>query len=87
MLTIGSFELVVCNDADGGLRLSPSGDLGRAESQQLNEAIIGALRAGVPRLEVDLRAASDVEAHADRALRAGAALARHLGIEFRVTGS
>ena len=86
MLTIGSFELIVCNDADGGLRLSPSGELGMAESQRLNEAIIGALRAGVPRLEVDVREATWVEAHGRRVLRAGEALARHLDIEYRVTG-
>lgn len=87
MLTIGSFELVVCNDADGGLRLSPSGALGAPECQRLNEAIIGALRAGVPRLEVDVRDAEWIEEHGRRVLNAGQALARHLDIEFRVTGA
>ena len=86
MLTIGSFELVVCNDADGGLRISPAGTLGVAESQRLNEAIVAALRSGVPRLEVDLRAATMEEDHAHRVLNAGRALARHLEIELRVTG-
>jgi hypothetical protein len=86
MLIAGSFTLVVCTDADGGLRLSPSGRLGAVESQRLNEAIIGALRSGVPRLEVDVRDASAEGQHAERVLRAGQALARHLDVEFRVTG-
>jgi hypothetical protein len=88
MLTVGGgFELVVCNDADGGLRLSPSGALGIEESQRLNEAIIAALRAGVPRLEVDVRDASWADDDGRQVLERGRALARHLDIEFRVTGS
>ena len=85
MLTVGSFELVVCNDADGGLRVSPVGALGIVESQQLGEAITGALRAGVPRLEVDLREAEWTAPDGRRVLEAGRALARHLQVENRVT--
>ena len=88
MLAFERFELVVCNDADGGLRLSPTGALDDdAACQRLNEAIIGALRSGVARLEVDLRGASSVLGPVRRVLRAGASLARHLGVEYRVTGA
>ena len=88
MLAFEKFELVVCHDADGGLRLSPSGPLDEdAACQRLNEAIIGALRSGVVRLEVDLRDAGTISAAAGRALRAGQSLARHLDVEYRVTGT
>lgn len=87
MLAFEKFELVVCNDADGGLRLSPSGSLDDAGAcQRLNEAIIGALRTGVIRLEVDLRDAESIGDAAGRVLRAGQSLARHLDVEFRITG-
>lgn len=86
MLIIRDFALVVANDADGGIRLSPTGLLDERACQQLNEAIIGALRAGTPRVEVDLREAEDVEGPVTTVLRAGAALARHLDVEFRATG-
>lgn len=86
MLTVRSFELVVCNDADGGLRLSPVGALGGPESRQLNDAISGALRAGVPRLEIDMRDAVWTEPEGRRVLEAGRALARHLTVEYRITG-
>ena len=87
MLTFEKFELVVCNDADGGLRLSPSGSLeDDGPCRQLNEAIIGALRSGVPRLEIDLRGASTLGTAVRRVLRAGESLARHLDVEYRVTG-
>ena len=88
MLAFEKFELVVCNDADGGLRLSPCGALDDdGACQRLNEAIIGALRSGVARLEVDLRDADAVGDAAGRVLRAGQALARHLDVEYRVTGA
>ena len=87
MLAFEKFELLVCNDADGGLRLSPSGSLDDAGAcQRLNEAIIGALRTGVTRLEVDLRDAASIDDTVGRVLRAGQSLARHLGVEFRITG-
>ena len=86
MLAFEGFELVVCNDADGGLRLSPAGSLDASACQRLNEAIIAALRSGVPRLEIDLRDAERVETDVVRVLRAGASLARHLEAEYRVTG-
>ena len=86
MLIIRDFALVVATDADGGFRLRPSGALDDRACQQLNEAIIGALRSGAPRLEVDLRDAEHVDGPVVRVLRAGSALARHLEVEFRVTG-
>ena len=86
MLAFEGFELIVCNDADGGLRLSPSGALGETACQRLNEAIIGALRSGVPRLEIDLRDAAPTETQVGRVLKAGESLARHLKVEYRVTG-
>jgi hypothetical protein len=86
MLITREFELVVCSDADGGLRISPTGTLGSDECQRLNEAIIGALRSGVPRLEIDTRQAQWEERQLPQVLRAAAALARHLDTEFRVTG-
>ena len=86
MIAFEGFELVVCNDADGGLRLSPTGSLDATACQRLNEAIIGALRSGVPRLEIDLREADRVESHVGRVLRAGESLARHLEVEYRITG-
>ena len=81
------FELIVCSDADGGLRLSPSGRLDTVACQRLNEAIIGALRSGVPRLEIDLREAAPSESQVTRILSAGQSLARHLQVEYRVTGA
>ena len=88
MLTFEKFELVVCNDADGGLRLSPCGSLeDDTACQRLNEAIIGALRSGVLRLEIDLRGATSMGTSVDRVLRAGHLLARHLDVEYRVTGA
>ena len=88
MLTFEKFELVVCNDADGGLRLSPCGSLeDDTACQRLNEAIIGALRSGVPRLEIDLRGGTSIGRSVDRVLRAGQSLARHLDVEYRVTGA
>ena len=87
MLAFEGFELVVCNDADGGLRLSPCGSLDDVACQRLNEAIIGALRSGVPRLEIDLRDAAPTEAQVLRVLKAGGSLARHLEVEYRVTGA
>jgi anti-anti-sigma regulatory factor len=87
MLIIRDFALVVANDADGGFRLRPTGELDDRACLQLNEAIIGALRSGAPRLEVDLGEAGDVDGRVARVLRAGAALARHLDVEFRVTGA
>ena len=86
MLAIEGFELIVCSDADGGLRLSPCGLLDTAACQRLNEAIIGALQSGVPRLEIDLRDAAPSEVSVNRVLTAGASLARHLQVEYRVTG-
>jgi hypothetical protein len=86
LLISRDYQLVVCTDADGGLRISPSGTLGLSECQRLNEAIIGALRSGVPRLEIDIRDAQGQEPHVRRVLRAARALARHLETEFRVTG-
>lgn len=87
MLAFDGFELVVCSDADGGLRLSPCGALDAAACQRLNEAIIGALRSGIPRLEIDLRDATPAEPEVDRVLRAGEFLARHLEVEYRITGA
>jgi hypothetical protein len=79
-------RLVVCSDADGGLRISPTGELDDSGCQRLNEAIIGALRCGVPRVEIDLRDADASDAAVQRVLEAGESLARHLAIEYRVSG-
>jgi hypothetical protein len=79
-------RLLVCSDADGGLRISPSGELDDAGCQRLNEAIIGALRSGAPRVEIDLRDSGPDNARVRRVLRAGESLARHLAIEYRVSG-
>ncbi len=81
------FELIVCSDADGGLRLSPCGLLDAVACQRLNEAIIGALQSGVPRLEIDLRDAAPSDAQVTRVLGAGESLARHLRVEYRVSGA
>lgn len=87
MLAFEKFELLICEEADGGLRLSPCGSVDDlAACQRLNEAIIGALRSGVGRLEVDLGGAGSVGESIARVLRAGELLAHHLDIEFRVTG-
>ena len=87
MLAFEKFEVVVCTDPDGGLRLSPCGLLDKDDAcQRLNEAIIGALRSGVTRLEIDLRDAGAVGTAARRVLQAGRSLARHLDVEYRVTG-
>lgn len=87
MLAFEGFELIVCNDADGGLRLSPCGPLDAAACQRLNEAIIGALRSGVPRLEIDLRETATAGTQVGRVLRAGESLARHLHVEYKITGA
>lgn len=80
------FQVLVCNDADGGLRLSLTGVVGFDESQRLNQVLIGALRSGAPRIEVDLRSVAPVSSDTEQVLRAAQAVARHLHVELRVTG-
>ena len=79
-------SIVVATDADGGLRISPVGALADAAVRSLNEAISGGLRAGAPRVEVDLRAVTRLDDEGRRVLDAGSRIARHLGVELRVTG-
>ena len=79
-------RITVATDADGGLRISPSGTLAGAAVVALNDTVAAGLRAGAPRVEVDLRAATVCDAEALRVLDASGRIARHLGIELRVTG-
>ena len=81
-----STRFVVASDADGGLRISPTGPLADDAVATLHEAIHGGLRAGVPRIEVDLRAVTRCDDEGRRVLAAGRRVARHLGVELRVTG-
>ena len=76
----------VATDADGGLRISPSGMLAGAAVVALNDTVAAGLRAGAPRVEVDVRAVTGCDAEALRVLDASGRIARHLGIELRVTG-
>lgn len=85
MLAFEAFSVTVCSDADGGMRLTPSATVDFDACQRLNEAVIAALRSGVPRLEVDLRDAAAAADDINRVLHAGELLARHLSVEFRVT--
>ena len=78
--------IVVASDADGGLRISPTGLLTSDVVTCLHDAIHGGFRAGAPRVEVDLRAVPSLDAEARRVLSAGERVALHLGIEYRVTG-
>jgi hypothetical protein len=87
MSTIAGFQLVVRSDSDGGIHLIPSGEIHLSESQRLNEAIIGALRSGTPRLEIDLLEAVWSDDLRHRVLGAARMLAGHLDIDFRVTGT
>jgi hypothetical protein len=86
MLIAKDSQLVVCSDADGGLRITPSGELDETGCRRLNEAIIAALRSGAPRVEIDLRDSPHADRGMHRVLQAGEALARHLDIEYRVSG-
>jgi anti-anti-sigma regulatory factor len=86
MTIIEEFRIVVASDADGGLRISPSGPLGDEAVPRLNDTITAGLRAGAPRVEVDLRAVADVGPEARRVLGAAQRIARHLDVELRVTG-
>ncbi len=86
-MSTAGFQLVVRSDSDGGIHLTPSGEIHLSESQRLNEAIIGALRSGTPRLEIDLVEAIWAEDLRHRVLGAAKMLAGHLAIDFRVTGT
>ena len=86
MLIANGSHLVVCSDAEGGLRISASGELDETGCRRLNEAIIAALRSGAPRVEIDLRDAERGDRDMHRVLQAGEALAGHLGVEYRVSG-
>ena len=79
-------RIVVASDADGGLRISPTGALVGAVVLSLNETLTAGLRSAVPRLEIDLRAVTVCDTEALRVIEAGRRIARHLGIELRVTG-
>jgi anti-anti-sigma regulatory factor len=81
-----STRFVVAHDADGGLRISPIGPLSEDAAATLHEAIHGGLRAGAPRIEVDLRSVTTCDDEGRRVLAAGRRVARHLGVELRVTG-
>jgi anti-anti-sigma regulatory factor len=85
-VTVSEFQLVVCSDADGGIQLRPGGVVDRSGAKAINEAVVSALRAGVPRVEVDLRDATVVGSDVERVLDAASTLGRHLAIELRVTG-
>ena len=52
----------------------------------LNDTIVAGLRAPAPRVEVDLRSVTACDADALRVLEAGRRIARHVGIELRITG-
>lgn len=79
-------RIIVATDADGGLRISPSGALVGAAVGSLNQTIAAGLRAGAPRVEVDLRSVTSCDTEALRVLDASRRIARHLRIELRVTG-
>ena len=79
-------RIVVATDADGGLRISPSGALAGPAVAALNQTIAAGLRAGPPRVEIDLRAVTSCDNEALRVLDASSRIARHLRIELRVTG-
>ena len=79
-------RIVVATDADGGLRISPSGDLCGAAVGSLTQTVAAGLRAGAPRVEIDLRSVTACDAEALRVLEASSRIARHLRIELRVTG-
>ena len=76
----------VSSDADGGLRISPTGIGDPASVLDLREAVLSGLRAEVPRVEVDLREVSSIDPEAVPLLIECAELATRLAIEFRVTG-
>jgi anti-anti-sigma regulatory factor len=86
MTIIEESRIVVATDADGGLRISPTGPLRDAAVARLNEVITAGLRAGTTRLEVDLRGVTTLDAEAARVLDAAQRIARHLSVELRVTG-
>lgn len=87
MLSFESFELVVCNEPDGALRLRPVGALEGAACQRLNEAIIAALQSGAARIDIAFPGAVPDDEDVVRVLRAGASLARHLDVDFRVVSA
>lgn len=79
-------RITVATDADGGLRISPSGALTGSSVASLNQTVAAGLRAGAPRVEIDVRGVTTCDADALRVLDASRRIARHLGIELRVTG-
>ena len=79
-------RIIVATDADGGLRVSPSGALAGLAVASLNDTIAAGLRAGAPRVEIDLRSVTSCDTEALRVLDASSRIARHLRIELRVTG-
>lgn len=79
-------RIVVAYDADGGLRISPTGALAGAVVVSLNDTVVAGLRAAAPRVEIDLRSVTACDADAIRVLDASRRIARHIGIELRITG-
>lgn len=79
-------RITVATDADGGLRISPSGDLSGRAVASLNQTVAAGLRAGAPRVEIDLRSVTSCDDEALRVLDASSRIARHLRVELRVTG-